>query len=75
MDEKVYTSSEVAEFLQVSIRTVRLWAEQGLIAHGRTLGGDGHLRFKLEDINAARQKQGLDPLTEDEAALLLAKES
>lgn len=74
MEPRLFTTTEASILLHVSRQTVATWVREGHVNAGRT-PGDGRYRFKLEDINAARLYQGLDPLTEDEAALLLEGES
>jgi excisionase family DNA binding protein len=43
------TSTEVAERLHVSAKTVSRWAKQGRLAHQRTLGG--HRRYDPDHID------------------------
>jgi len=73
-EPRLFSTKEVSILLQVSRQAVAMWARGGLIRHGKT-PGDGHYRFRLKDINAARVRQGLPPLTEGEAVLLLDKAS
>ena len=47
------TASQAAARLQVSPKTVSRWANQGRLAHRRTLGG--HRRFDPELIDALVQ--------------------
>jgi excisionase family DNA binding protein len=47
------TASQAAARLQVSAKTVTRWANQGHLAHRRTLGG--HRRFDPELIDALVQ--------------------
>ena len=71
MTGKLYTVGEVAILLGVHENTVRHWADKGLMAHGRTLMGDGHRRFKLEDINKARSTLGLDQIDDPRAESII----
>lgn len=77
MEGRLYGTRETAHLLHVSPATIRNWVGQGLLVANKTLakGKTAPHRFKLQDINAARQRQGLARLTEDEAVLLLARES
>jgi excisionase family DNA binding protein len=45
---EVLSPTEVAEFFEVTPRTVRRWADSGLLPSFRTVGG--HRRFRWEDI-------------------------
>ncbi len=50
-DDLYLTAGQVAELLHVSTKTVRRWAEQGLLHCSFTLGG--HRRFRLSDVESA----------------------
>lgn len=77
MEGRLFGTKETAHLLHVSPATIRNWVGQGLLVANKTLakGKTAPHRFKLEDINAARQRQGLPRLTEGEAVIILAKES
>lgn len=53
-DESYLTSSEVAERLAVSPKTVSRWAKEGRLGHAKTLGG--HRRFDPEQIDQLEQE-------------------
>lgn len=63
-DESYLTSTQVAERLAVSPKTVSRWAKQGLLGHARTLGG--HRRFPAEQIDQLAQELTV-PLPDDAA--------
>lgn len=44
------SSSQAAEVLQVSVKTVYAWADSGALASVRTPGG--HRRFRRSDVDA-----------------------
>jgi excisionase family DNA binding protein len=46
--------SEVAEVLQVSLKTVTRWAKEGKLASRRTLGG--HRRYARADIESLAEQ-------------------
>ncbi len=50
------SAGEVAQLLDVSTRTVRRWADAGLLDCTRTLGGDR--RFDADYIDAVRDRLG-----------------
>jgi excisionase family DNA binding protein len=49
-DATWYRTSEVAQLLGVTDRTVINWAQRGMLPHFTTPGG--HRRFRAEDIEA-----------------------
>ncbi len=49
MNNAMLTTREAAERLGVSVRTVQLWVEQGLLAAWKTAGG--HRRIPHEDVD------------------------
>lgn len=53
-DEVWVTAGVAARMLQVVPGTVRRYAEDGKIAHTRTLGG--HVRFRLSDLERLQQR-------------------
>ncbi len=65
MSDKSYlTSSEVAERLAVSPKTVSRWAKAGQLGHAKTLGG--HRRFDPDRIDQLEQELTV-PVTDDAA--------
>ncbi len=65
MSDKSYlTSSEVAERLAVSPKTVGRWAKEGRLGHAKTLGG--HRRFPADQIDQLEQELTV-PVTDDAA--------
>ncbi len=65
MSDKSYlTSSEVAERLAVSPKTVGRWAKEGRLGHAKTLGG--HRRFSADQIDQLEQELTV-PVTNDAA--------
>lgn len=53
-NEPPMTTGEVAAIFGVTLTTVKRWAEKGLLAHFRTVGG--HYRFRPEDVEALKAK-------------------
>ena len=49
---KLYTPSEVAELLGVSLRTVRKWINDGELAHTRLSVSERLIRVREEDLIA-----------------------
>jgi len=49
MQEKMLTNRQVAEYLQVSICSVRRWSDKGLLKFYR-VGSRGDRRYKYEDV-------------------------
>jgi excisionase family DNA binding protein len=47
--EAMLTARQVAEFLQVSISTVRRWSDRGLLKYYR-IGSRGDRRYRREDV-------------------------
>lgn len=55
-DDRPLTSGDVAAIFGVSAVTVGAWADQGLLPHFRTPGGQR--RFRRSDVDAYIKKQG-----------------
>ncbi|OMH38318.1 response regulator [Motiliproteus sp. MSK22-1] len=53
--KKVLSSAETAKMLNVSLRTVQLWVEKGVLAAWKTPGG--HRRISLESIQKLKHQQ------------------
>ena len=53
------TTKAVAKLLHVSEATVKRWADSGLLASDKTLGG--HRRFSLQSVAQLRREQGIGP--------------
>ena len=49
MHEKMLTNRQVAEYLQVSICSVRRWSDKGLLKFYR-VGSRGDRRYRYEDV-------------------------
>ena len=56
-NNKILTPNQVAEMMMVSPATVRQWAAKGHLKAMNTPGG--HRRFRLADVIAFAQKQGI----------------
>lgn len=56
--EKVYTTREAAKLLDVSLRTVQLWVENGTLSAWRTPGGHRRIRSESLDALLARRAGG-----------------
>lgn len=54
---KKWNVQEVADYLGVSVKTVRRWDEQGIIPSGRRLGGDRVIRWDSAAIERWFQTQ------------------
>ena len=54
--EKVYTTREAAKMLDVSLRTVQLWVENGSLSAWRTPGG--HRRIRADSLDAMLANRG-----------------
>ncbi|MFC6668798.1 response regulator [Marinobacterium aestuariivivens] len=54
-NKKVLTSAEAAKLLGVSLRTVQLWVEQGILPAWKTPGG--HRRLPLESVQQLLDQQ------------------
>jgi len=54
--EKVYTTREAAKMLDVSLRTVQLWVENGSLSAWRTPGG--HRRIRADSLDAMLASRG-----------------
>lgn len=54
--EKVYTTREAAKLLDVSLRTVQLWVENGALSAWRTPGG--HRRIRADSLSALLASRG-----------------
>jgi len=68
------TTSEAAEYLDVSAATLRRWSEAGLVAHERTDGG--HRRFRVEALEAlAASQRRSEPASAERALALLEMQS
>jgi excisionase family DNA binding protein len=64
----VFTSSQAARYLGVSIATIRRWADAGHITCYRTPGGQRRFsRDQLDDFIASMQRRGAVPEPELEA--------
>lgn len=83
MSEIIYTTKQAAELLNVTQRTVQLWADSGILSVGKTPGG--HRRIKSESVHKllASMDQsvvhhtpptGTDELYERETVLLVDDE-
>ena len=54
--DKVYTTREAAKLLDVSLRTVQLWVENGALSAWRTPGG--HRRIRADSLSALLASRG-----------------
>jgi len=54
---ELLTPGEVGRLFRVDPKTVARWAQEGKIRSIRTLGG--HRRFRLSDVQAALDREGL----------------
>jgi len=50
-DGEVLRAAEVAAFFEATPRTIRLWADAGILPSFRTIGGQR--RFRWEDVRRA----------------------
>lgn len=58
--DPLWTTRDAAQRLGVSLRTVQLWVEAGILPAGRTAGG--HRRIRRSDVEALVRRNGLrDP--------------
>ena len=51
---KIYTSKKAAEIINVTTRTIQIWAESGIIPSTKTAGG--HRRYSEVDIMKIKEK-------------------
>ncbi len=49
MHEKIYSTKEAADLLNVTPRTIQLWADSGILSVGKTPGG--HRRIKADSVH------------------------
>ncbi len=59
MDKAIYSTTQAAKILNVTARTVQLWADNGLLLVGKTPGG--HRRIKGESIQKLLQSMAVAP--------------
>jgi excisionase family DNA binding protein len=59
---RLYTAKEAADYLRVSLFTLRKIEQQGLIVPYRTPGG--HRRYSLDMLNEYLEKSRVPPPTE-----------
>ena len=51
VDERWYTTHQIAELLQIGEHTVRVWLREGKL-HGRNFGGRTGWRIRESDLTA-----------------------
>ncbi|MCJ7555426.1 MAG: response regulator [Gammaproteobacteria bacterium] len=61
VEEKLYTTREVADLVGVSSRTVQLWASAGVVTAWKTPGG--HRRFSEVEVQRLQDQLGGVPAT------------
>mgnify|MGYP000650088543 CR=1 FL=1 len=59
MDKAIYSTTQAAKILNVTARTVQLWADSGLLLVGKTPGG--HRRIKGESIQQLLKSMAITP--------------
>ena len=59
MDKAIYSTTQAAKILNVTARTVQLWADSGLLLVGKTPGG--HRRIKGESIQKLLHSMAVAP--------------
>ena len=75
MTKTIFTTKEAAELLNVTQRTIQLWADSGILVVGKTPGG--HRRIKAESVYQLREQMDNDsstetePLTQDRKHILI----
>ena len=58
MVKRIYTTKEAAQLLQVTQRTIQLWADSGILEVGKTPGG--HRRISSASVQALQQSMSSD---------------
>lgn len=56
-DQLYCTTAEAARSLGVSIRTIQLWVDDGVLSAWKTVGG--HRRITLDSLNKLRCSDGM----------------
>lgn len=69
MDENYYTTQGAAKLLGISVRTVQLWLDKGLLEGWKTEGG--HRRITRQSVLRALESQGPGGLDEPPAILVI----
>jgi len=73
IDKTVLSSAEAAKMLNVSLRTVQLWVEKGVLAAWKTPGG--HRRITLESLQKLQHQQSVQAgITESKLKLLIVED-
>ena len=60
MNKAIYSTTQAAQLLNVTARTVQLWADSGLLQAGKTPGG--HRRIEGESIQQLLNSMAIPPL-------------
>lgn len=60
-DQSYCTTAEAARSLGVSIRTIQLWVDGGVLAAWKTVGG--HRRITLDSLARLRNSSGMEEET------------
>jgi len=72
--EKVYTTREAAKLLDVSLRTVQLWVENGSLSAWRTPGGHRRVRADSLDAMLATRGETEAPVPAREISVLIVED-
>ncbi|EGH00024.1 Adenylate cyclase [gamma proteobacterium IMCC2047] len=73
INKTVLSSAEAAKILNVSLRTVQLWVEKGVLSAWKTPGG--HRRITLESVQALQRQQSVQAgITESKLKLLIVED-
>ncbi len=64
MDKAIYSTTQAAKLLNVTARTVQLWADSGVLLVGKTPGG--HRRIKGESIQELLKSMAVTTVEESE---------
>ncbi len=68
-DKTIVSSAEAAKLLNVSLRTVQLWVEKGILAAWKTPGG--HRKISLDSVQQLQRQQVIQPEENDKSTLKL----
>ena len=72
VEEKLYTTKEVANLVGVSSRTIQLWASAGLVTAWKTPGG--HRRFSEGEVQRLQEQTGGTPVAGRHKILVVESE-
>lgn len=71
-ERQTYSTREAAKLLGVSLRTVQLWVESGVLEAWKTVGG--HRRVSPESVQKLLARRNSTPHTQDQLTVLVAED-